>query len=389
MSLTLTAPTQMDAAIALGPLIAAHADQAEAERRLPEVLVDAFRDARLFQMLIPRDVGGDDMALADHLRVLEALATVDGSAAWNVMIGSSFGTFAAWLDPATADEVYGNGRSVWAGAFAVNGYATRVEGGFRLTGRWPYCSGSQQSDWLHAGFAIRNGDELERTADGRVVALTAVIPRAEWTIEDTWHTTGMRGTGSHHTTVNDVFVPTRRTYDFVGAPMRRDSPMRRLSPFSLNGPGISAVCLGIARHAISAFVELAGTKRHILSKELWAERSVAQVCVSKAEATLRSARAFFYEAIGDIWNAAEEGREATLEERCALRLACVNAAQASADVVDMVFRASGSSAVQTSVPLERCWRDVNTAATHLVVNESNYETTGMVLFGLDHGAGLI
>ena len=165
--------------------------------------------------------------------------------------------------------------------------------------------------------------------------------------------------------------------------------MRRMSQFSVNGPGIAAVCLGIARHAISAYVEMAATKRHALSQELWAERGVSQICVSKAEAALRSARCFFYDSIGAVWDAAVEDRDATLEERATLRMACVHAAQASADVVDMIFRASGSSATQSTLPLERCWRDVNTAATHMVVNESNYESTGRVLFGLPPGIALI
>ena len=372
----------------LAPTIRKYADEAESGRKLPQPLVDAFIDARFFQMSVPHEFGGDELDFIESMRVMEELAVADGSAAWNVMIGSGNGRTAAALRNETAREVFSDPRVVCAAALPIGGEGLKTEGGYILTGRWPYCSGCQQSSWFMPGFLVKDGGHARRAADGRVETLVGVLPRTDWTIDENWNTAGMRGTGSHDIVISGAFVPEARTYSLVSA-VRMDTPLYRMAPFSTLGPGVAAVCLGIARHAIDVFAGLAQTKRNSVNNTLMRESAVAQVRISEAEAALQSGRAFFYGACETIWEAAQEGRPATLRERALLRMACVNAAEASVKAVDLVFGGAGSQAAQASFPIERCWRDVHTAATHVTVNTANYESTGRVLFGMEPGIALI
>jgi indole-3-acetate monooxygenase len=378
----------LECARELAPLIAEHADEAERARRLPDALVAAFVKARLFQMYVPHEFGGDEIDYVESLRIFEELARADGAAAWNVMIGAGNGRYAANMDLGPAAEIFSDPDAIWASAFPIGGRLEAVAGGFLLSGRWPYCSGCQQSTWFIAGCLVADGDHARRTDDGHPEMRVAVLPRADWEIIETWNTTGMRGTGSHDIAVDRAFVPAERTFSLTG-PLKLDSPLFRIPAFSALGPGVAAVSLGIARHAIDGFVELAQAKRHAISNVNTQDRALARIRVSEAEGVLRAARAFYYESVEASWAMAQQHRQPSLEERALLRIACVNAAQSAARAVDLVFSVSGSSAIQASAPIERCWRDVHTAATHATVAEVNFETTGKVLFGQDPGPVLL
>lgn len=381
-------PPLLASARALAPLITAHASEGEAARKLPDPLVEAFIDARLFQMYVPAQFGGEELDYVDSVRIFEELARADGAAGWNVMIGAGNGRYAANLEPGSAAEIFGQPRAVWAAAFPIGGHLTAVPGGFRLSGRWPYCSGCNQSTWFLAGCLVADGNHARRDTRGRVEMLVAILPRSDWRIVETWNTAGMRGTGSHDIVIDDAFVPAERTFPLT-APCRLDTPLYRLPTFTVLGPGVAAASLGIARHAIDGFIELARQKRHAISNTATQERAVARIRVSEAEGILRAARAFYYESVENLWSLACQRRAPTLNERALLRISCVNAARSAARAVDLVFSVSGSSAIQASSPIERCWRDIHTAATHATVAEVNFETTGQVLFGQDPGPVLL
>jgi alkylation response protein AidB-like acyl-CoA dehydrogenase len=377
-----------EVARALAPLIAQHADAAEAGRHLPDFLVDAFVDARLFQMYVPKSLGGDEVDYVESIGAIEVLARADGSAAWNVMIGAGNGRYGAFMDPRAAAEMFADPRAVSAAAFPIGGRLIPERGGYRLSGRWTYCSGCHQSSWFLAGCLVAGGDHARREADGSPMMLIAILPRPDWEIVESWNTTGMRGTGSHDIVIEDAFIPDHRTFS-LRAPRRIDAPLYRLPAFSVLGPGPAATCLGIARHAIDRFVELATAKRHTVSNALVGDRPVVQLRLSEAEVTLRAGRALYFETLASFWAAVCADETPTLEDRASLRLACVHAAQSAVRAVDLVAGVSGSSAIQVAEPIERLWRDVHTAATHATVTEVNYEATGRVLLGLEPGAALL
>jgi alkylation response protein AidB-like acyl-CoA dehydrogenase len=305
------------------------------------------------------------------------------------MIGAGNGRYAAFMDPGAAEEMFGDARSVSAAAFPIGGRLVSEAGGYRLSGRWPYASGCQQSQWFLAGCLVGDGEHAQRDASGAPVMRIAILPRADWRIDECWNTTGMRGTGSHDVVIDGAFVPEYRTFSLRDA-SRIDAPLYRLPAFSVLGPGPAAVCMGIVASAIERFTVLAKQKRHTVSNALVAERPIAQIRLSEAVATHRAARALYYETLQAFWDGVCGSSEPPgLEERVSLRLACVHAAQASVRCVDLLMSLTGSTGVQVSEPLERAWRDIHTAATHATVTETNYEATGRVLLGLDPGLALL
>src|SRR4051812_27403259 len=198
------------AATALDPQVRAAADDIEQQRRLPAAVVAALADAGVFRMCVPRSLGGLEVDPAAFVAAIERLSVADGSAGWCVMIGATTGLIAAYLDPATAHEIYGEDPNVvTGGVVAPMARGSAADGGFRVTGRWPFGSGSQHSAWLVGGFM----------ADSGGAPRLGVFPRADVEILDTWTVSGLRGTGSHDFVVDHVFVPASRHISlFTDAP---------------------------------------------------------------------------------------------------------------------------------------------------------------------------
>ncbi|WP_326834226.1 acyl-CoA dehydrogenase family protein [Amycolatopsis rhabdoformis] len=354
------------------PLAAVAADQAgETERRrslAPEV-VDAARESGLFRAGLPARLGGAEPSAAAILRAAERVAEADASAGWCVSIAATSSLLGAYLPEKGGDEVFGDPGTVAAGVWAPRGKATRVDGGVTVSGRWSFCSGVTHADWIFLGVVL----------DGKLVV--AAIPVAELEIHDTWHTSGLRGTGSHDTSADAVFVPDHRLLSVVDGPPAGASQLHRFPLFGFFAASISAAALGNARGAITEFVELAGAKHPSGSRRSLAERTATQSAVAEAEASLRAAREFYYRAIDDAWEAAASDISEDL--RLALRLACTHAVRTSADVTRSLYDLGGGSAIYETSPLQRRFRDAHTATAHFQVNPATYELTGRLLLGLE------
>ncbi len=365
------------------------ADETEAHRRVSSELLEEMRRLGVFSMLLPRELGGSDSEPEAFLDVIETLAAGDGSAGWCAMIGATTNAIGAYLPEAGAREIFRVRGTIVGGTFNAQGRAAPVEGGFRLTGRWPYGSGVEHSDWMAAACLVVGPDGEPVLVDGdRPDARLAFFPTASVRVHDTWDTTGLRGTGSHDFSVEDVFVPGLHTttFDFQSWP---EGPLWRMPLFTLMLPPMAAVPLGIARAAIDEVVALAPTKTPYRSRRVMAERDMVQVAVARAEALTRSARAFLHEAVGDVWATAQDGRAVTLEQRALCRLASVHAARASTEAVALCFEAAGGSAVYVASRLQRHLRDVHTVGQHVALAASGYETVGRVLLGLGPDTPLI
>jgi alkylation response protein AidB-like acyl-CoA dehydrogenase len=376
----------LDTVAGLVPLIEASADEGERERRLPPALVDAFTEARLFKLCVPRGLGGDELDFLSTLRVFEAVARVDGAAGWTLMIGAEGGLFTAFLDEEGGREVTGDERTILAGSLNPNGRAAAVDGGYRVTGQWPFASGCQHSQWLLGTTILFEDGRPKMEAGGTMpVMLSTFSPAAECTILDTWKVAGLRGTGSHDFTVSDAFVPGRRAFSMMTTRPRFDGPLYRFPIVSFLSLGIGAVALGIARHAIDALVELASAKTPTGARSLLRERGIVQTEVAEAEGVVLSARAFFYEATAEAWQDLEAGREVDMPGRARLRLAAANAARSAARAIDLMYDAGGGSSLYEKCPLERCLRDIRALTQHIAVATPNYEGIGRVFLGLDPG----
>ena len=366
----------------LAPTIREFADETERMRQCPPKLVDILHEHRFFDMILPTKYGGLEVDVLTMVRVLEELAIADGSTSWTVGIGAGTSIISAYMPEATAREVF-QPRSVTGGAQAPNGRAVPVDGGFRVTGRWPFASGSTHCSWLVGGSLIFDGDKPRLSRSGFPDWRTMVFPIDEVEVIDTWHVSGLRGTGSRDMAVKDVFVPDERAISIVAGERYLHGPTFRFPPLGFLALTIAPIPLGIARRAIDELTALAATKTPMGSGSKLRERNVAQHDIARAEAMLRSARAWLYEITEEIQEKCVADTEVTMRERAMLRMACAHVAAESAKAVDIAYTLGGGTALYETSVLQRCLRDVHAATQHVMLAYPNYEVAGRVMFGLD------
>jgi alkylation response protein AidB-like acyl-CoA dehydrogenase len=354
------------------------ASQTEQQRRLPDDLVRALRDSGVMRAGAPREVEGLELAPGIALRCAEEIARGDASAGWCVSIAVTSSLLAAYLPVEARQELFGGGHEVAAGVWAPRGQARPVKGGVVVSGRWGFCSGISHSDLMFAGCLIEDaGAPTEERPRPSVLA----IPKADLQILDTWHTLGLRGTGSHDTVADEVFVPAGRVFSLFDGPVL-DRPLYRFPAFGFFALSIAAAALGNARAAIEALVELAAGKKGLGSRRTLAERAPTQAAVAAADASLNAARALFYGAIAAAWDAAQGEEPVSVELRNGLRLAATHAVRTSAEVARAMYDLAGGAAIYDDSPLQRHFRDAHTATAHFQVAEASRELPGRILLGL-------
>ncbi len=363
-------------AAALGELIAAHADDAERLRRLPLPIVEALADADLLRMCVPAEYGGPDVDPMTMVRAIEALAAADGAAGWCAMIASTTSSMAAFLPADEAREIYGDRSSITGGVFAPNatGESATVDGiaGFVVTGRWAWGSGTQHCRWVLGGANCDDG-----------TFRLCWFPHASVTFHDTWHSSGMRGSGSLDFSVDAEFVPADRTVQPGVTRPVVDGPLARFPNFGLLAAGVAAVGLGVARHALDEVVAVAKGKRPQFSSRTLAQSGFTQVEVARAEARLRAARAFLLDELCRAWATSVDGDVPSIEARTTIRLAAVHAASVAADVTDVAYTLAGGTSVYETSPLGRCARDAHVVTQHIQTAPKLNETLGRLLLGVD------
>ncbi|MDX1385689.1 MAG: acyl-CoA dehydrogenase family protein, partial [Thermoanaerobaculia bacterium] len=374
----------------LQPLVREHADATEAARRLAEPVVAAMADAGLYRIAAPADVGGGETEPETQIRVIEAVSEADGATGWTLMIGiENTGFLGGAIGLETGREIFADPRLVVAGALNPLGRAVAEAGGFRASGRWPFVSGCESAQWFWGQCIVWEGDERARESDGRVRLIEIVVPRGDFRIHDTWHTSGMRGSGSHDVEVDDLFVPERLVTTVSNHGLRSEGTLYRMPLYSRLAYNKVGVATGIARAAIDRFVELASDKTPRASKSRLRQRADAQRAVAEAEALLESARAYVFDTVGNVWRASQAGDEVTLADRARLQLACSHACSAAVRAVEKVHAAAGTSANFLSSPLERCFRDVHVVRQHIMVSGQWIDAVGRVMLGLESGSPLL
>jgi alkylation response protein AidB-like acyl-CoA dehydrogenase len=355
------------------------AAETERERRLPDELVAALRECGLLRGGAPIEVEGPELAPGVALRCAEEVARGDASAGWCVSIAITSSLLAAYLPPEPREQLFGGGQGVAAGVWAPRGTARHVEGGVVVSGRWGFCSGITHADLLFAGCLVEAAaDQPRDTAVPSVVA----IEKRDLEILDTWHTLGLRGTGSHDAVATEVFVPAGRVFSIFDGP-RLDRPLYRFPIFGFFALSIGAAALGNARAAIDDLIELAGGKTGLGSSRTLAERAATQSGVARADASLSAARALYYQAIDVAWMAAVDGNAPVpVALRNGLRLAATHAVRTSSDVARSMYDLAGGTAIYDQSPLQRRFRDAHTATAHFQVNEASRELPGRILLDL-------
>jgi len=364
----------------------------ERERALPRELLCALHDARLFRLLLPKSCGGEEVAPAVFVAAVEEVAKADASVAWCMAQGSGCSMAAAYLEPAVAQEIFGGREAVLAwGPGAANATARAVQGGYRLSGSWPYASGSRHAQWLggHAQLLDAEGKAC-LGPDGKPAERTLLFPKAKAAIKDVWHVVGLKGTGSDTYTVTDLFVSARYSFTRESAADRREGgPLYRFTTFQLYGCGFAAVALGIARATLDAFVAMAAAKVPMLGAKPVRESAVVQAKVAGAEARWQSARAYLMQALADAWDTVSRGESLGLQQRAALRLAGVYATEQAREVVEIAYHLAGGSAIFEKEAFERRLRDMHAVTQQVQGQFVNFEHVGQVLLGLPSASRLI
>ncbi|BDB41179.1 MULTISPECIES: acyl-CoA dehydrogenase family protein [Mycobacterium] len=354
------------------------APQIDRERRLPSPLVTQLTEAGLLRATMPREVDALELSPATALRCAETLARGDAATGWCVSIAITSALLVAYLPDGTRGEMFGGGGGIAAGVWAPRGTATSVDGGVRVTGRWPFCSGITHADMMFAGCIV----------DEAPVPSVVALPKADLQVLDTWHTLGLRGTGSHDTVANDVFVPADRVLSLFDGPVL-DRPLYRFPVFGFFALSIGAAALGNARAAIDDLVELAGAKKGLGSTRTLAQRPATQAAVATADAALSAARLFYYQAIEEAWQASQQPGPVSVQLRNRLRLAATHATRTAADVVRSMYEMAGGTAIYDTSALQRRFRDAFTATAHFQVNEASRELPGRILLGQQADASML
>lgn len=356
-----------------------HADLAEQLRRLPPEVVDVLADEGMFTLCLPVAYGGPGVGPVALVDAVVELARGDGAAGWCAAIASTTSSLAAFLDPDTARMVYTSPATASGGVFAPNGRAVREDGGYRVTGRWQWGSGTQHCSWIVGG----------AFAESPASQLVCFFPAGDVTFHDTWYTSGLRGTGSLDFSVDSAYVPGELAILAGTADVRVDEPLARFPNFTLLALGIAATALGIGRRALDELVELASTKTPQFSTRTLADSGFAQTELARAEAGWRAARTYLGEEVGRAWQIALAGDPVPLAARVAIRLAATHAVSASVAAVDAAWMLAGGTAVYDTSVLGRCLRDVHVTTQHIMVAPKLNETLGRYLLGAEFNPAMI
>jgi len=383
-------PPVLGAAIGLAEQIRAASEEIERGRRLPPRLAAAMKDAGVFGMAMPRAWGGSEVDPLTQFRVIEALAMADGSVGWCAMIGCDGGYLTAFLDQDVARAMYPDLLVPTGAAASTTGQAVRVPGGYRVSGRFPFVSGCHHCELLWLGCTVHENGVPRVDGNGVPETRQCFVRVSECEILDTWHTTGLRGTGSNDIVVRDKFVEEGRTFSFQEPTLiKRPGPLYAF-PFLFIAKG-SAPALGIARHAIDAVIESAAAKparRYAIGERIEAAKLLrddvyVQEAVGRAETLLASARAYYFDVMGDLWVTLLNGRQPSERQLALFTSAYPHIVGVCVDVVQLVYKAAGGAAVYQKGPLDRCLRDVLTMNQHVIGTSRTWEMAGRLLLGLE------
>ena len=367
--------TPQERAKGLLGLVREHAEASESQRHLKREVAEAFAREGLFRIAAPVDFFGSEEDPITQIETIESVAYADGSAAWNLMIGiETFGLIAPGF--VHCRELIEDLSVIMCSSTASAGRADKVDGGYRVSGRWGFCSGCHNSELFGATVYIYENGERNKSGHQYLV-----VPKPEFEILDTWYTSGLCGSGSHDVVLEDVFVPEERLVAPLGK-VQHDSALLRMPFRSRLCYNKVAIAFGLARSALDDFVDLADGKVPRFTSKSLKERGWAQRAIAESEVRVRSVRALDVELLGSLWDKAVEGEAVSDKEAALFQLACSDAVRSCIGAVDRLVEAAGTTANQKGHPLERVARDIRVVGQHQTVAPHHIEDAGKVLLGV-------
>lgn len=365
---------------ALLPGIRERREEIEQGRRLPQDLVDDLSATGIFRLAIPQTLGGLAADPLDVMRAIELVSTADGSTGWCAMLGIGAGYEIGHLAEGGAREVYARMDAPKALVAEPAGAAVDDGDGVRVSGRWRFASGITHSDWVLAGCIMMDGGQPRMTEHGPEI-VHVFMPVSDVQVHDTWHVSGLCGTGSNDFSCENVFVPRERVTSLFNPMHVYPEPQYRMPVLSLVAPMISAVAVGIARAALDELYELAGTKTPSMSMVPMSEKAAAHVILAQAEGELGAARSYLYDTLDDIWQTVVGEGTPSLRQEALCRIASNQATATAARVARTASTFAGSTSVYTSSSLQRHVRDADVITHHFTQSPYVWEDAGRVLLG--------
>jgi alkylation response protein AidB-like acyl-CoA dehydrogenase len=366
----------VERARALAPLIAQEADEIERTRRLTQPVVSALIENGLYRSLLPQSFGGAEAPPEVFMQMLEEIAKADASTAWCLGQCSVCAMTAAYLDADVAREIFGKPTDILAwGAIANEVHV--VPGGYRITARWDFASGSRQANWLGAHVQVLEADGTRRMKpNGTPEIRTIVFPATKATMHDVWDVIGLLGTGTDSYSVENLFIAENFAAlrdDFTA--LREKGLLYRITTYTMFGLGFAAISLGVARATLDAAVDLARAK-HSVGITAMRENSAVQGLIGRTEGNLRAARAYLYSTAAAAWHDLTRSGNLGEEHRAAIRLASTWTIHQAASVVDAAYHMAGATAVFRANPFERRFRDMHAIAQQIQARDTHYEDVG-------------
>ena len=363
----------------LGPLIREQRRSFDQERKIPEGVFKALADAGLFRLYLPKTLGGPELSPFDFMRVVEAASALDGSVGWLVGNGGGMSRVGGYLQESAVRDWFADPRAFIVSATGAIGAAQHADGGYRISGRWPFGSGAHHATRFMGLASIK-------TAEGENgPPICCYFSKLDVQVHDTWFVSGLRATGSCDFEVQNVFVPVEHTHPLVDFRPTQSGLLYRLPGLSAFAWTVSVVPLGIAQGAIDYFIELAGKKTRLGSTSPLREHESIQAMIGRAETAVRAARAFLVDATEELMTATDVGGDRLLQARAFFRAACTNAADTAMRVVDWIAADAGTAAIFEAGTLERSVRDVHAATKHVAMTPNNYIVAGRLTLGLEPG----
>lgn len=384
----MNSPDSFDAihsnARALRPVLASRSDDIEAERKLPDDIVEALTNTGVFRMNMPRSWHGPQLTSMQQVEVIEEISRGDASAGWCVMIGCDAGIYSGYLDDAVGRNLYPHLDMVQAGWVYPIGVAEEIDGGYKVSGQWMFCSGSSHADMIAAGCTVyRNGEPVIGPA-GLPEWRLVLAPKSHWKIEDTWHTTGLRGTASNDYTTLETSLLVPREHSFSFLEPRREGELWQKPDTILRK--MSGVPLGLARQLIDETTQLMQTKSNRNGKGRYRDNPRVKRAIAESEMRLSGARAYVFHALENQWRRLESFEPMTTKERGDVWLSRLNAFQVAVDVAKLLFETVGAEAIYTEkTVLDRGLRDALTMAQHIVGQRRELESVGALLLDAEQG----
>jgi alkylation response protein AidB-like acyl-CoA dehydrogenase len=364
------------------PVLRKYAAQAEADRRLAPEAITAILDAGLMTTWTPKHYGGLEMHPIPAFKMFEALARIDSAAGWIVATSCGIASF-SWYPVDANKEMRADQRGFPAGSWFPPGTAEPVEGGYRVSGQWSFGSGCDYANWLTGQALVMENGRPKIGPGGKPEALIVFFRASEATIIDTWHTLGMRGTGSNDVRIKQVFIPERRSWKIAPLTVTDpafNGPLYRLGLWIV-GPLNASVALGIARAALDDLIALAEKKTPSYTQTGLADRSAVQERVARARALIEAGSGYIETAVARAWDFVLKGQKLDIEYGSSLALAGSFSHDAACQAVDLVHSCAGTTGIRQEHRFQQYFRDVHTVSQHAFSSWNRFESIGKLMLG--------